>query len=114
MDFVIYHNPRCKKSRETLHILQEKGVEPSVVKYLDNPLDKKSLQAICKKLGIEATDLLRKNEAIFKENYKGKKLDHNTAAEAIAKYPKLMQRPVVVKGDRAVIGRPPENVLELL
>ncbi|TVR88510.1 MAG: arsenate reductase (glutaredoxin) [Saprospirales bacterium] len=114
MDYTIYHNPRCKKSRETLALLKENKIEPTVVKYLDDPLDEKGLESVCSKLGIEATKLLRKTEAIYKENYKGKDLSHDDAIKAMAKHPKLMERPVVVKGDKAVIGRPPENVLELV
>lgn len=114
MNYIIYHNPRCRKSRETLEILAENGIEPRVVRYLDEPLGVDQLDRLCKKLGIEAVQLLRKNEAIFKENFKGEELNHQKALKAIADYPKLMERPVVVKGDRAIIGRPPEKVLELI
>ncbi len=106
----IYHNPRCRKSRETLDILTNKGIEPEVVLYLETPPSKKELKEILSKLGISAFDLVRKTEAIYKENYKGKDLTEAKWIEAMIKYPKLIERPIVVKGKKAVLGRPPENV----
>ncbi len=106
----IYHNPRCRKSRETLDILTNKGIEPEVVLYLETPPSKRELKEILSKLGISAFDLVRKTEAIYKENYKGKDLTEAKWIEAMIKYPKLIERPIVVKGKKAVIGRPPENV----
>jgi len=106
----IYHNPRCRKSRETLQILQEKGVEPQVVLYLENMLNEKELKAILKKLKLKASDIIRKSESIYKEEFKGKELTDDQWVKAMIKYPKLMERPIVVKGSKAVLGRPPENV----
>ncbi|TVR80395.1 MAG: arsenate reductase (glutaredoxin) [Saprospirales bacterium] len=114
MDYIIYHNPRCRKSRETLEILSENGIEPKVVRYLDEPLGVDQLDQLCRKLGIEASQLLRKNEAIFKEKFSGEKMEHQKALRAMADHPKLMERPIVVKGNKAVIGRPPQKVLELI
>ncbi len=111
---IIYHNPRCRKSRETLELLKSNGVEPEVVKYLETPLNADQLKSLLKKLDIDATELLRKGEKEYKENYKGKDLSEQEAIDAMVKFPKLMERPVVIKGDSAVIGRPPGNVLALL
>ena len=110
----IYHNPRCRKSRETLAILESKGVEAEVVLYLENTPTKAELKKVVKMLGISPQQLLRKGEAIFKEQYKGKTLSDDEWLEAMVAHPKLIERPIVVKGNRAVIGRPPESVLELL
>ena len=110
----IYHNPRCRKSRETLQILEEKGKAPEIIEYLKNPPTKKELKDILKMLGLRAEDLLRKNEAIYKENFKGEDLSEEEFIQAMVDYPKLIERPIVIQGGKAVIGRPPENVLELL
>ena len=111
---VIYHNPRCKKSRETLAIIRNKGVEPDIIEYLKEPLTVDQLQDMVEKLGINPSQLLRKGEAIYKEEFKGKELSEEEWLYAMAEYPVLMERPVVVKGNEAVLGRPPENVNELL
>ncbi len=110
----IYHNPRCRKSRETLKIIQENGIEPSIVLYLEDKLSEQELTTIIKKLNISAFDLLRKTEAVYKENYKGKTLSEKEWISAMLKHPKLIERPIVVKNKKAVLGRPPENVLSLL
>lgn len=110
----IYHNSRCSKSRCTLDIITEKGKDVTIVEYLKNPLSKNEIKDLLKKLGIPAVDLIRKGEADFKENYKGKDLTKDEWLDAMVKFPKLIERPIVVEGDKAVIGRPPENVLELL
>ena len=113
--FVIYHNPRCSKSRQTLALLQEHGVEPEQVLYLENPPDAETLKRLLKALGISARALLRKGEEQYKTfGLSDKSLSEGQLIDAIAAYPRLMERPVVVKGDRAVLGRPPENVLSLL
>jgi len=109
----IYHNPRCSKSRQTLSIIKEKGVEPEIVKYLDDPPSAGELKQLIRLLGIEPVELVRKTEAVYKEEYKGKELDDDEWIEAMAAHPKLIQRPIVVEGERAVVGRPPENVNEL-
>ena len=110
----IYHNPRCSKSRKTLALLQEHGVEPNVVEYLKNPPDKQELKVITGKLGVKPEQIVRRGETSFKENYAGKSLNDDEWLDALAKHPILIERPIVVKGERAVIGRPPENVLELV
>lgn len=114
MSYTIYHNPRCKKSRETLSILRDHQIEPKVIKYLDHPPSRAELIGICKKLGIQPSKLLRKNEKLFKETYQNMELSADGALDAMVKYPKLIERPVVVKEDQAVIGRPPENVVKLI
>ncbi|QNL20634.1 arsenate reductase (glutaredoxin) [Hyphobacterium sp. CCMP332] len=111
---IIYHNPRCRKSRETLEIIKSAGYNPEVYEYLKNPLSKNQLQDLLKKLNKSAEEIVRKNEAEFKENYKGKDLKESDYLNMIVKFPKLLERPIVVDENRAIIGRPPENVLSLL
>lgn len=113
-DYRIYHNPRCSKSRNTLALLQENGVEPEVVLYLETPPDAETLQALLKKLGKSPAELVRKGEAEYKELGLGKDSSDEELLQAMAGHPKLIERPIVVRGDRAVLGRPPENVLDLL
>lgn len=110
----IYHNSRCSKSRSALSILQEKQLDVTVVNYLETPPSIKEIKDILKKLGMKAEDLIRKGEKEFKENYKGKELTEDEWINAMAKYPKLIERPIFVNGDKAVVGRPPEKVLELI
>ncbi len=109
-----YHNPRCRKSREALSLLQEKGIEPELVLYLKDPPTREAFRALLKKLDMPARDLIRRNDAIYKENYKGKELSEEEWLDALTEHPKLMERPILVKGDQAVVGRPPERVLELV
>ena len=110
----IYHNPRCRKSRETLAMLEEKGQTPEVVEYLKNVPTKEELKEILSLLGIPAEKLLRKGEAIFKENFKGKSLSDDEWIDAMVEYPKLIERPIVINKGKAAIGRPPEQVLDIL
>ncbi len=110
----IYHNPRCSKSRETLSLLKDNQQNPEIILYLENPPSNKELTNLIKLLGIKPVELVRKGEAIFKEQYKGKELTDNQWIEAMIKYPKLIERPIVVQGNKAVIGRPPSNALDLL
>jgi len=110
----IYHNPRCSKSRDSFNLLKEEGVEFETVEYLKTPLTKGELKDLLAKLNIAAKDLIRKGEAIFKEKFKGKELTESQWIDAMVKYPKLIERPIVVKGDIAVIGRPIDKVIELL
>jgi len=113
--WTIYHNPRCSKSRQTLQLLQENGVEPEVVLYLETPPSADNLKGILGKLGISARDLLRTGEESYKQlNLKDPALSETQLIDAMAQNPILIQRPIVLKGDKAAIGRPPENVLELL
>ncbi|QCK14898.1 arsenate reductase (glutaredoxin) [Mangrovivirga cuniculi] len=110
----IYHNPRCAKSRDTLKIIKEQGVEPEIVEYLKETPSKDELKDVINMLGVSPQDIIRKGEAAYKENFKGKDLSDDEWLEAMVEYPKLIERPIVIKGDKAVIGRPPENVKELL
>jgi arsenate reductase len=110
----IYHNPRCSKSRQTLQLIQDKGVEVEIIEYLKDIPTKEELKVILSKLGVNAEDILRKGETDFKENYKGETLSNDEWIDAMIQYPKLIERPIVIKDNKAVLGRPPENVLELL
>ena len=110
----IYHNPRCSKSRIGLGILQDAKVDFEIVKYLDEIPSEKELKEIIKKLGIKPMELVRKGEKIWKENYKGKELSDAEIIKAMVENPKLIERPIVIKGDKAVIGRPSENILDLI
>ncbi len=111
----IYHNPRCSKSRETLKLIQAAGVEPEIVLYLQEPLNKAELESVLSKLGISARQLLRKGEDAYKDNnLADENLAESQLVEFMTKYPKLIERPIVVKGEQAVLGRPPENVTALL
>lgn len=110
----IYHNPRCSKSRQTLALLQENGVEPDVVLYLDNIMTADELRGLLAKLGLSPMQLVRKGESVWKEKYKGKELSDDQVIEAMIVNPKLIERPIVVKDQSAVFGRPPENILELI
>ena len=113
-DYTIYHNPRCSKSRNTLAMLQEHGVEPRVVLYLDNPPDAARIKELLAKLGISARELVRRGEAAYKESGLSAASSDEEIIRAMVVHPKLIERPIVVKGKRAVLGRPPENVLELI
>lgn len=110
----IYHNPRCRKSRETLELLRKHGIEPEIVEYLKTPPTKEELRDILRKLGMKPQDIVRKGEAIYKEQYKGKELSDEEWLDVLVQHPRLIERPIVVDGERAVIGRPPENVLQLI
>lgn len=110
----ILHNPRCRKSRETLNLIQGKGTEVEIVEYLKEAPSVDELRSILEMLQLNPEQLLRKGEAVFKENFKGKDLTEEEWIEAMASNPVLIERPIVIKGNRAVIGRPPENVKELL
>lgn len=110
----IYHNNRCSKSRCGLEILENSGKEFEVVKYLDTPPSFDELKELISKLGITPIELVRKNESVWKENYKGKDLSDDDIIQAMTENPKLIERPIVVKGNKAVIGRPPETINELL
>jgi arsenate reductase len=110
----IYHNPRCRKSRETLDIIQKKGVQVEIIDYLNTPPTEQELREILAYLGISPEQIVRKGEPEYKENFKGKTLSDEQWIKALIDYPKLMERPIVVKNKKAVVGRPPENVLRLL
>lgn len=110
----IYHNPKCSKSRETLELLRGRGIEPRIVEYLQSPPTAAELAAIVKQLGIRPEALVRKGEDIYKSRYAGRSLTDAEWIEALVRDPILIERPIVVAGGRAAIGRPPERVLELL
>lgn len=115
MVVTIYHNPRCSKSRQTLKLLQDKGIEPRIVEYLRTPPDKETLRHLVTMLGISPRELLRRKEAPYKELGLAdpQKSDEEIIA-AMVEHPVLIERPIVVKGERAALGRPPEQVLEIL
>jgi len=114
-EFTIFHNPRCSKSRQTLALLEENGIDPEIVLYLDTPPSAPELTSILNKLSIEPRALLRKGENAYKENnLANAKLSDSEIIEAMISFPKLIERPIVIKGDEAVLGRPPENVKQLL
>lgn len=115
MSVEIYHNPRCSKSRQTLQLLQERGLDPNVVEYLNNPPDKATLEEILNMLGLEPRELMRKKE----KEYKALQLDdpaltRDQLIEAMIANPKLIERPIVIQNRKAVIGRPPEKVLDII
>ncbi|WP_104402037.1 arsenate reductase (glutaredoxin) [Vibrio penaeicida] len=116
MSVSIYHNPRCSKSRQTLALLEEKGIAPEVIKYLDTPLSVDQLKTVYAQLGLSSVrDMMRTKEAIYKElSLSDESLTDEQLFEAMVANPKLIERPIVIKGGAARLGRPPEQVLEIL
>jgi arsenate reductase len=115
MSVVIYHNPRCGKSRSTLELLREKGIEPAIVEYLKTPPTAAELEDILGKLGIEPRELMRKGEAVYREQgLADPSLDRAALIAAMAANPILIERPIVIASGKAALGRPPENVLAIL
>ena len=111
----IYHNPRCNKSRQTLAIIEESGTKAVVVKYLETPPDEPTLRTLAARLQMRPKDFIRRGEQDFKDlGLKAKLEDDNALFAAMVSHPKLIERPIVVKGKTAVLGRPPENVKKLL
>ena len=110
----IYHNPRCSKSRQGLAILEASKLSFNTIRYLETPISKEELGEIIKLLGIAPIELVRKNEAIWKENYKGKSLSDSEIITAMVENPKLIERPIVINNGKAVIGRPPELIKTIL
>ncbi|NLD70912.1 MAG: arsenate reductase (glutaredoxin) [Limnobacter sp.] len=111
----LFHNPRCSKSRGALELLTERGVRPEIVRYLDQPPKPAELREILRLLGLPARSLLRTGEAEYRDlKLDDPSLDDDALIEAMSRHPRLIERPIFVRGDRAVIGRPPERVLELL
>lgn len=110
----IYHNPRCRKSREGLALLEESGKTFEVIKYLDDSVSEEELKTIIVKLGIKPIDLVRKNEAIWKSEFKDKELSDEQIIKVMAKHPKLIERPIVINGNKAVVGRPKELILDII
>ena len=114
-DLTIYHNPRCSKSRQTLALLTDRGIEPTIILYLEDTPNQNELKGLLKKLGISARQLLRKGEEAYKQHgLANQALSDEQIIQAMVESPKLIERPIVVSGDRAVLGRPPENVLEMI
>lgn len=115
MSFTIFHNPRCSKSRNTLNLLKENGIEPDIRLYLIDPPSSVELQDIIDKLHIRPKDLLRKGESVFKELNLNQQEDRtDVIIQIMSKNPILIERPIVIRGEKAIIGRPPENVLSLI
>lgn len=112
--FRVFHNPRCGKSRSACALLSEKGVPFEVVEYLKTPPTREMLADVLDKLGLPAEALVRKGEEIFKTQFKGRSLSEDEWLDALLAHPILIERPIVIRGSRAVVARPPEKVLELL
>lgn len=110
----IYHNPRCRKSREALQLLEQKEIEHRVILYLEQPITASDLKVLLNKLDIKAEALIRKNEAVWKEQFKGQSLSEEDLITAMIENPKLIERPIVVNGNKAVIARPTENIYKVL
>ena len=114
MNITIYHNPRCSKSRATLELLRARGLEPNIVEYLKSPLSKEQLKTILGQLGMHASDLARRKEEAWQQAGLGDESTDDKILDAMVTHPVLIERPIVVCGDRAIIGRPPENVGKLI
>lgn len=115
MSLTIYHNPRCSKSRQTLELIEQEGHAPQIVEYLKTPPDRATLVQILDLLGLEPRDLMRKKEPEYRENnLDDQSLGRDELIDAMLEHPKLIERPIVVRDGKAIIGRPPENVLEIL
>ena len=114
MPVTIYHNPRCSKSRQTLALIQEKGIEPEIIEYLKSPPSEAELDQILSMLGIQPEVLLRKGEEEFKDYFMGKDLSRAEIIRLMVQHPKVIERPIVINGGKAIIGRPPESVLDIL
>ena len=114
-DVTIYHNPRCSKSRQTLQIIKDHGIKPTIVEYLKTPLNRFDLENISRLLDKRPKDFVRKNEADFRENNVKDIIENDIELiNKMVNFPKIIERPIVLFGEKAVIGRPPESVLELL
>jgi len=110
----IYHNPRCSKSREALKLLRDRGVDPEIVEYLKHPPDEQTLDGLLEMLGMEPQELMRKKEDEYQRLGLEEETDRAALIRAMVEHPILIERPIVVRGDRARLGRPPEKVLEIL
>ena len=114
MKLTIYHNTRCRKSREALDLLESKGLEPEVIEYLKNPLSEKQIEKLIRLLKIDPIQLVRVNETIWKENYKGKTFSNAEIITLLAKHPKLIERPIITSETNAVIGLPIDKLIKFL
>lgn len=114
-NFTIYHNPRCSKSRQTLELLKENNIEPEIILYLENPPSEEKLTELIDLLGINPRDLLRKGEEEYKvHNLRDESIKGEDIIKIMTENPKLIERPIVISKNKAIIGRPPENVLKLI
>lgn len=112
---IIYHNPRCSKSRQTLQLLEAKGIQPEIIKYLETPPNAAKLREILQKLGMEPRDLMRKKEQEYQAaGLDDNSLTHDELIQALIDHPKLIERPIVLANDKAALGRPPEDVLKII
>jgi len=114
MSVTIYHNPRCSKSRATLGLLQDRGIDVEIIEYLNTPPSTADLARILRMLHKTPTELMRKGEDEYKRHFAGKGLSEADAIERMVQYPKVIERPIVVNGNKAAVGRPPESVLDIL
>lgn len=114
MPLKIYHNPRCAKSRETLDLISGSGQNVEVVEYLKTPPDFAELKDLLNRLHLKAEQIVRKTEALYKSDFKGKNFNEDEWITILVENPRLIERPIVVRGNKAILGRPPENVLTLL
>ena len=113
--YIIFHNPRCSKSRQTLQILKDNDCNTEIILYLETAIDQSVLEGVIKKISLSPRELLRKGEQEFADNdLKNKNLSDEEIIEFMVKHPKLIERPIVIKGNKAILGRPPANVLELI
>ena len=114
MEITIYHNPRCRKSREAVQHLEEHNINFEVVKYLEDKLNEKELSDILAKVGKKPSEVLRKNETLWKTEFKNKNLEEREILIVLVKYPKLIERPIIISDDTGVIARPLENLVEFI
>ena len=115
MAVTIYHNPRCSKSRQTLQLLRERGLEPEIVEYLKSPPSAEELDTLLTRLGMAPRELIRRKEAAYREaGMADESLDRRALIDLMVANPAVIERPIVVSGGRAALGRPPENVLSIL
>ncbi|MCL1668517.1 arsenate reductase (glutaredoxin) [Elizabethkingia ursingii] len=114
MGIQILHNSRCSKSREALQYLEDRKIDFELINIIQNPLNKEEIASVLQKLGIKAEDLVRKSDALFKEKYAGQELNEEDWINVLVDNPTLIQRPIVIKDNNAVIGRPLENIIDFL
>ena len=110
----LYYNPRCSKCREALCMLEDKGIKAEIIEYLKTPPTEKELKDLLKKLKLKPADIIRKKEPLFKKKFKNKKLSDSEWVKVLCKNPILIERPIAIEGNKAIIGRPPERVIDLL
>ena len=114
MKYTIYHNPRCKKSRDALQLLKKKSIKFKVINYLEELFDKQSLEKILDVIGKKPSEALRKNEEIWKKQFSSKKIGEKEILKLMIQYPKLIERPIVISGNKGVIARPLENLMDFI